>query len=235
VKTIETVERSIAVSTLETKRKSPGGTSSKGEDRWVISSATWDDYQTLAKLLPATIRLAFDGSNLEMMVTGTLHEDYADTLDAFFKAVAGALNIPFKPYGSATWDRPDAERGIQADRCYYLDPVKIKAGYRGRARRSNENKDYPKPDLAIEVDISRPKADRDSIYAALGVLEVWAFDGKRVRISRLAKNGRYRRVERSGFLPLRAAEITPWLQDAQPAGYDEWTQRIRSWARETLG
>ncbi|MGC8643101.1 MAG: Uma2 family endonuclease [Isosphaeraceae bacterium] len=206
-----------------------------GEERWVIPGASWNDYQTLARLLPATFRLAYDGSNLEMMVTGTLHEDYADTLDAFFKAVAGALNIPFKPYGSATWDYPEVERGIQADRCYYLDPAKIKAGYRGRARKSNKNKDYPAPDLAIEVDISRPKADRESIYAALRVLEIWVFDGKRVKISRLGKTGRYRRVERSGFLPLRAARITPWVLDPQPAGYDEWIQRIRSWARETLG
>jgi Uma2 family endonuclease len=204
------------------------------EERWAIRGASWDDYQRLSRLLPEYFRLAYDGRILEMMVTGTLHEDYADTLDAFFKAVAGALGIPFKPYGSATWDRPEVQRGLQADRCYYLDPAKIKAGYRGRARRSNKNREYPKPDLAIEVDLSRPKADRESIYAALGVRELWAFDGKSVRISRLGQNSKYRRVDRSGFLPLRARQITPWLLDDQAAGYDDWTQRIRAWAAATL-
>jgi Uma2 family endonuclease len=169
-----------------------------------------------------------------MMVAGALHEDYSDTLDAFFKADAGSLGISFKPYGTTTWDRPEAGRGIQSDRCYYLDPAKIKAGYKGRGRRSNENPDYPCPDLAIEVDLSRPKADRESIYAALGVLEVWVFDGKATKIIRLGKNRKYSRVEQSGFLPLRARQITPWLLDDQPDGYEEWTQRIRSWAAETL-
>jgi Uma2 family endonuclease len=222
------------MSTLATKSKARTHGPLEGEERWVIRGASWNDYQRLARLLPATFRLAYDGRNLEMMVTGTLHEDYADTLDAFFKAVAGALGMPFKPYGTTTWDRPEADRGIQSDRCYYLDPAKIKAGYTGRAKKSNENRDYPNPDLAIEVDLSRPKADRESIYAALGVLEVWVFDGKTMRINRLGKNGRYRRVERSGCLPLRAGQITPWLLDNQPAGYDEWTQRIRDWAKEAL-
>jgi Uma2 family endonuclease len=224
----------IAMSTIATDLSATAEAPDLGEERWAIRGASWEDYQRLSRLLPEYFRLAYDGRILEMMVTGTLHEDYSDTLDAFFKAVAGALGIPFKPYGTASWDSPEKRRGIQADRCYYLDPAKIKAGYRGRARRSNKNREYPKPDLAIEVDLSRPKADRESIYAALGVRELWAFDGKSVRISRLGQNGRYRRVDRSGFLPLRARQITPWLLDEQAAGYVDWTQRIWSWAA-TLG
>jgi Uma2 family endonuclease len=222
------------MSTVATKSKAPTGGLLDGEQRWLIRGASWDDYQRLARLLPESFRLAYDGRNLEMMVAGTLHEEHSDRLDAFFKAVAGALGVRFKPYGTTTWDRPESGRGIQADRCYYLDPAKIKAGYAGWARKSNDVRDYPNPDLAIEVDISRPKADRESIYAALGVLEVWVFDGKTMKISRLGKNGRYRRVDRSGFLPLRASQITPWLLDEQSAGYDEWTQRIRAWAKVEL-
>ena len=72
-----------------------------------------------------------------MMVTGALHDDYADALYTFFKAVAEALNNPFKPYRSTSWDRPEIERGIQADNAIIL-PVKIKAGYAGRAWKSND-------------------------------------------------------------------------------------------------
>ena len=35
----------------------------------MIQGASWYDYQRLARLLPASFRLAYDGSNLEMMVT----------------------------------------------------------------------------------------------------------------------------------------------------------------------
>ena len=43
------------------------------------------------------------------------------------------------------------------------------------ARNENEVAAYPNPDLAVEVDISRPQADRPAIYAALQVPEVWTF------------------------------------------------------------
>ena len=39
------------------------------------------------------------------------------------------------------------------------------------------------PDLAIEVDLSTPKTDRESIYAALGIVELWVFNGKILTIS----------------------------------------------------
>jgi Uma2 family endonuclease len=205
-----------------------------GEWRWAIGDAEWQDYLNLGRFLPSSFRLAFDGRNLEIMVTGALRDDYADALDTFFKAVAGALGIPFKPYRTASWERPEIERAIQADNCYYLDPVKIKKGYAGRARKSNDVRDYPNPDLAIEVDLTSPKADRESIYAALGTAVLWVFDGKVLTMSRLCRNGQYRRVERSGFLPLRADEVPRWLLEDDSRDYDAWTRRIRAWAKRSL-
>jgi len=206
----------------------------EGEWRWAIHEARWQDYLSLGGFLPPPFRLAFDGRTLEMMVTGALHDDYADALDTFFKAVAGALGIPFKPYRTASWERPEIERAIQADKCYYLDPVKIRKGYASRARKSNDVRDYPNPDLAIEVDLTSPKADRESIYAALGTAELWVFDGKVLTISRLGRNGQYRRVERSGFLPFRADQVTRWLLEEDAHDYDAWTRRIRAWAKRSL-
>lgn len=216
------------------KQKLPAPKQQGGEWRWEIQHATWQDYVGLGRFLPSSFRLAYDGRSVEIMVTGALHDDYADALDTFFKAVAEALEIPFKPYRSTSWDRPEIERGIQADNCYYLDPVKIKAGYAGRARKSNDVRDYPNPDLAIEVDLSTPKADRESIYAALGTVELWVFNGKVLTISRLGQDGRYRRVERSGFLPVRADQVLRWLLEEESHDYTAWTRRIRAWAKRSL-
>ena len=60
-------------------------------------------------------------------------------------------------------------------------------------------KDYPNPDLAIEVDISAPEADRAGIYAAMGVAEFWRFDGRTLTIERLDENGRYQAAEAERF------------------------------------
>ncbi len=205
-----------------------------GERRWVIHDATWDDFETLSELLPERVRMAFDGSNLEIMVITHLHDDYADALDTFFKAVAGALGVPFRPYRSATWKRPKLQRSIEADNSYYLDPGKIATSAAAAARKSRKASDYPNPDLAMEVDLSPPKADRLSIYAALQVTELWIFDGTQLTIYRLGDDGRYRAVERSGFLPLRADQVPRWLLQEDRTDYDRWTQRIRAWAKRTL-
>src|SRR5271157_664146 len=84
--------------TAKTKQRSTARGRFEVERRWVIRDIGWDEYEELGKLLPPPFRLAFDGSSLEIMVTGQLHDDYADALDTFFKAVAGALGVQFRPY-----------------------------------------------------------------------------------------------------------------------------------------
>ena len=188
-----------------------------GWDRWFERHAGeaaeprrigWDDCQELGKLLPSAFRLAFDGSRLEIMVTTQLHDHYADVLDTFFKAVAGALRIRFLPYRTASSASPKSSDRSRPSNCYYLTQAKIDAGLAGTARKSKDASDYPNPDLAIEVDLSPPKVDREGIYAALKVAELWTFNGTKLTISRLGKNGRYRAVEQSGFLPLRRSTFS---------------------------
>jgi Uma2 family endonuclease len=168
------------------------------------------------------------------MVTGPLHDDFADLLDAFFKAVARGLGLRFKPQGQTTWKRPEIEKGLESDRCYYLDPAKIAAALAARKAGSNDVKDYPNPDLAIEVDISPPEADREAIYAAMRVTEVWTFDGAALTIRRLGEDGRYHVVEQSGFFPLRADQVPRWLLHEDLSDYTAWMDRVSAWARKSL-
>ena len=53
-----------------------------------------------------------------------------------------------------------------------LRPREDPGGHGGLARESKDPADYPWPDLAVEIDISYPEADRGSIYSALRVAEV---------------------------------------------------------------
>jgi hypothetical protein len=124
--------------------------------------------------------------------------------------------------------------GIEADRCYYIAPAKIAAALAAREAKSNDVKDYPNPDLAIEVDMSLPQVDREGIYAALRVAELWTFDGAILRISRLDEHGRYQRAEASRFLPLRADQVPRWVLEEDLSDYDAWMQAIRAWAKAEL-
>jgi Uma2 family endonuclease len=89
------------------------------------------------------------------------------------------------------WIRPELERGLEADQCYVFDPAKLAVVHELLARRENDVAAYPNPDLAVEVDLSSPQADRPGIYAALQVPELWRFDGEIVSIEQLGSDGRY--------------------------------------------
>ena len=230
-------EESIAVMSMMTTRP-PGRTTTTlpGETRILVPGASWRLYQTFVEMLPegSRIRTAFDGRDMEIMVTGPVHGHFADLLDQFVKAVAGALGIRLKPMRETTWIRPEIERGIEADNCYYLDPAKIATVLAALSRGSNNVADYPNPDLAIEVDISVPEADRAGIYSAMGVAEFWRFDGRTLCIERLDQSGRYQAAEASGFLPLRADQVPRWLIDEDLSDYEAWTRRVRAWADKDL-
>ncbi len=118
--------------------------------------------------------------------------------------------------------------------CYYLEPAKIATALAALGRQLNDVAAYPNPDLAIEVDISAPQADRASIYAALGVAELWSFDGETLTIKRLDEHGRYQPVERSGFLRVRADQVPRWLTAEDVSDYGVWIRRVREWAEKEL-
>ena len=72
------------------------------------------------------------------------------------------------------------------------------------------------------------KFDREGIHAALQVAELWTFNGINLMISRLGKDGKYHAVEKSGYLPLCAHEISRWIIEEDQSDYEAWTQRIRT-------
>ena len=133
--------------------------------------------------------MAYDGKDLEIMVKGPVHDHYGRLLDRLITAVAVVLGIRRQALGETTWIRPEIERGLEADQCYVFDVGKLAVVGELLYRNENDIAGYPNPDLAVEVDISRPQADRPAIYAALQVPELWTFDGEIVTIQHLGTDG----------------------------------------------
>src|SRR5262245_8046514 len=111
------------MSTTLAKTRFRQADSNRGETRILIPGVRWSFYEAFVDALPegSPVRLAYDGKDLEIMVTGPLHDDFADLLDAFFKAVARGVGLRFKPQGQTTWKRPQIKKGLESDRCYYID------------------------------------------------------------------------------------------------------------------
>ena len=146
--------------------------------------------KSFVEMLPESspIRMAFDGRNMEIMVKGPVHDHFSQLLDMFVISVAGELGIRIKPMRETTWIRPEIARGIEADNCYYLDPRRSRSALAALGRQSNDVKDYPNPDLAIEVDISPPEADRAvESTPRCASRRSGVFDGQTLTIHRLGR------------------------------------------------
>jgi Uma2 family endonuclease len=191
----------------------------------------WSFYDRMVESIPesSNIHVDYDGKDLEVMGKGRRHGKVTGLLGQLVEAIAQELGIRYTTLGDTTWKRQEILRGLEADRCYYFLPEKIAADAAALERGSDDLADYPNPDLAIEVDISPPQVDRAGIYAALRVAEVWRFVRNRVVIERLTEEGKYVAVKASGFLPIRAEDVTRWVV-AENSRDDEsaWAQRLRA-------
>ncbi len=196
--------------------------------RRVFRDVDWNFYEQLldaAGICPFT-RIAYDGTDLEVMWIGLLHEKRAESAWRLIEVITEELDIPSWRTGIMAWQRQAVARGIEADECYFFHPEKMavaqKPGFNGRAG-------YP--DLAIDINISRPEVDRQGIYAALRVPEVWCFDDETLTIGQLNDQGSFDPVEVSGYLPFRKDEIARWVLFEDTSDVTAWERRLREWVR----
>jgi Uma2 family endonuclease len=206
------------------------------DTRVVIADVTWDVYESFVDAVREedNCRVAFDGKDIEIMTLGPLHETLKGRLDAFIAMVAAELNIEREPLGQTTWKRPKAKRGVESDLCYYFDRAKLAAHAAAVERKSNNVKDYPNPDLAIEIDLSPSRIDRPGIYAALRVPEIWRLRKKSLTIEVLGPAGTYVITASSRFLHVRPEEVMRWLNREYSHGRVAWERRLREWVRHEL-
>ena len=202
-----------------------------GDHRTVFRGVDWHTYNQLSNAVGEgkPVRLIYDGKDLEIMVTGHIHELYKEWLSSIVKAVTMGLDLDYMSCGQSTWKT--LIRGLEADLSYYFDPEKLRVAREAVARKSMDPADYPRPDLAMEIDMSPPQVNRPSIYHDLGVAEVWRLvGGQELVIEQLGPDGSYARVEESRFLHIRAAEVLGWLNEAATEREVAWNRRLHQWA-----
>ena len=122
--------------------------------------------------------------DIELMSPSESHEGIKKTIARLVEAYADERGLEFNGFGSWTLKNAPKERGAEPDECYVL-------GATSKA----------KPDLAIEVMWTRGGLDKLSIYAGLGVRELWMWQ-RPGKISIYALRGEaYEEVARSELLP----------------------------------
>ncbi len=212
---------SATIQSLESRRVAAGQSVCMDGISWVFYEAFLSELGERS-----AHRLSYDRGELHIMSPSPEHEAYARILGRVFEALADELRLPYKCLGSVTCRREDLERGLEPDNCFYIRNVQAVLG-----RRRFELRRDPPPDLAMEVDITESSVDRRSIYAALGVPEIWLFDGAALTFYQLREQSEYEATARSGTFPfLEAEEALPLIHAGFETDDMNFKVALRAWA-----
>src|SRR5207248_155869 len=167
---------------------------------------------------------------LEIMSPLLKHEIYADLLGRFVIVLTEELGLPIQAGGATTLRRRRKRRGLEPDRSWWIAHAKDMQG-----RLDLDLKRDPPPDLAVEIDVTHSSLDRMSIYAKLGVPEVWRFEGGRLEVYLLAGDGHYAQSAHSPTFPsIPVAELVRFVDLGVADSDTAMSRAFRAWVREQL-
>ena len=193
----------------------------------ILNNIRWETYQYLVQDSEEqpNKRLTYDRGILEIMTPLPEHEVYKKLIDRFVLVMVEEMNKEMRSLGSCTWSCQDLKQGLEPDECYYINHEEAVRG------KLNIDLNFdPPPDLAIEIDITSSSLNRMSIYEALGVAEVWRFDGQFLSIYQLV-DGIYQMSDKSGVFPfIKGEDIRRFLQQLE-GGEMALIKAFRTWVR----
>jgi Uma2 family endonuclease len=203
-----------------------------GEQRFLLHNISWQQYVAIGEALRDRpgLRITYDRGNLELMTTSPLHEKFKKRLARLIEVLAEEFGLAIETAGNMTFARKDIDRGMEPDDCFW---IAHEADVRGR--REWDPATDPPPDLMIEIEISRNLLDRMKILAALGVPEVWRFDGDSVRVLLLQPDRTYRPGDASPTFPgIPLQELVRFAQPDEHVDYLSMVRSFRAWVRQHL-
>jgi Uma2 family endonuclease len=201
---------------------------SSPEQLVILDRVTWDTYERLITEHGERCgtRFTYDEGVLQIMVISSRHERPNRRLATLVEVLAEEWALDIEQLGSMTFKREDLQKGFEPDSCFYIQHAD--------AIRDREEIDLavdPPPDLSIEVDITSGSLNRFPIFAAVGIPEVWRFDGNKVAIFRLESGGYVESTNSVAFQAITGEILTQFLDDSQKLKSTAWLKRVREWAR----
>ncbi|MBC5795364.1 Uma2 family endonuclease [Anabaena aphanizomenioides LEGE 00250] len=206
--------------------------STPAEQRTVLYDVSWDTFESLLKDTGENrgSRFAYECGTLEIMTPLFEHENPKGNFSNFIVALAEELDIELRSAGSTTLKRKIIKKGIEPDTCYY---IQNEPAIRGKETLNLEID--PPPDLAIEIDITSSSVNKFNIYAALGVAELWRYDGDVLRFYQLLE-GEYIEINFSVAFPvISVSDMTRFIQQSKNMGEIALLKSFRAWVRGKIG
>jgi Uma2 family endonuclease len=190
---------------------------------------SWEEYEELLDELMGvrSVRVSYDQGRMEIMSLSSEHEGYAGLFTHLIQILTEELGLEFTSRGSTTLKSQGAEKGAEPDDCFYIGELDR---IRGK-KRLNLDLDAP-PDLAIEVDITNPTLDKLSIYAGLGVPELWRYDEGKVEFYHL-EDDYYAAIRKSDLFPfLTPAVVAEAIERGDNEDINAMRREFRNWVQK---
>ncbi len=193
-----------------------------------VDGVTWDEYeQLLADLGPTySVRIFYDLGRMEIMSPSYIHEKAPDVLHRLIMVLQDELDIDIESAGSTTFREELKAKGAEPDESFYIRHAAEIIG------KDDIDLSYdPPPDLIIESDYTSSSLDKFSIYAGLGVPEIWRIVGRQVRIWLLVGE-HYEESPKSAAYPFLSAEkLSEFLVKGMEIGERRVARAFREWVK----
>ncbi|WP_427161829.1 Uma2 family endonuclease [Aliinostoc sp. HNIBRCY26] len=206
-------------------------TASPAQTRTLLKNISWQTFKAMLTDMgnERNSRLAYDNGIVEIITPLMSHENSNRLIEGLILVLCEEFNLEVKTTGSLTLIRDDLEKGAEPDSSYY-----IQNEFLVREKENIDLNQDPPPDLVLEVDYSKPKIDKLSLYAAMGIPEFWRYNGTKLRIYLLTGN-QYTEVEQSPtFAPVMVRDIPRFLQESQKIGQLAAKKAFRAWVKQQI-
>ena len=173
-------------------------------------------------------KIAYAEGVLEIRIPLTKHEEPVGMIEHFVGVVVDEMEIEMRQLGALTLEREDLTRAIEPDTCFYIQNESVVRG------KSINLPAAPPPDLIVESDYTSSSLNKFSIYASLGVPEIWRYRNQSLLVYQLVE-GNYEQRENSlafSFLPI--AEIPAFIEQSKTIGQRAAVRLFRDRVRELL-
>jgi Uma2 family endonuclease len=198
------------------------------EQRTCLHHISWQLFEQLLAEIgdDRVVRLAYYQGILEFMTPLFAHEQSNRLIERVVNTLVEEKGLECTPAGSMTIKRADLLAGKEPDSCFYIQNEQL---VRGKVRLDFSQD--PPPDLAVEVDITHSAIDQLLLYAALGIPELWCYDGQILTFYQLI-NGAYVAVDLSPTFPeLAPARVLDFLAECRTVGVSSAVRSLRQWIK----
>ncbi|MGD1904832.1 MAG: Uma2 family endonuclease [Leptolyngbyaceae cyanobacterium] len=197
----------------------------------VLEGVSWQTYKTLmAEVGENRVwRIAYDRGVLELRMPSLEHEVPKGLLESFTEAIADELEIEVMKAGSLTLEREDLTNAVEPDSCFYIaNELQV----RGRTKITLPLD--PPPDLVLESDHTHSSVNKHTLYAALGVPELWRYAKGRLWVYQRIDGGYAPSNHSLAFPFLPIVEVAEFVNQSRTMGQRSAVRLFRQRIREVL-